>query len=78
MTIKLLSNQKVEQKSSIVFLSLAIAFSTLILFLASSVRHALFQSNFDLALFDPGFIFSSGSIALVVFKQCFGFISSSK
>lgn len=31
---------------------LAIALSVLILFLCSSIRHALFQSNFDLAIFD--------------------------
>jgi uncharacterized membrane protein len=70
MTIKLLSNQKVEQKSSIVFLSLAIAFSTLILFLASSVRHALFQSNFDLAIFDNAiYLISQGQTPFVVFRN---------
>jgi uncharacterized membrane protein len=40
---------KIIQKNS---LGLAIALSVLILFLCSSIRHALFQSNFDLAIFD--------------------------
>jgi uncharacterized membrane protein len=34
------------------FISLAIALSTIILFVCSSIRHWLFQSNFDLAIFD--------------------------
>jgi uncharacterized membrane protein len=40
---------KIIQKN---FLGLAITLSILILFLCSSIRHALFQSNFDLAIFD--------------------------
>jgi uncharacterized membrane protein len=52
------------------FLSLAIAFSTLILFLASSVRHALFQSNFDLAIFDNAiYLISQGQTPFVVFRN---------
>ena len=51
------------------FLSLAIAISTLILFLASSVRHALFQSSFDLAIFDNAvYLISQGQQPFVTFR----------
>jgi uncharacterized membrane protein len=51
------------------FLSWAIAISTLILFLASSVRHALFQSSFDLAIFDNAiYLISQGQQPFVTFR----------
>ena len=51
------------------FLSWAIAISTLILFLASSVRHALFQSSFDLAIFDNAiYLISRGQQPFVTFR----------
>ena len=51
------------------FLSWAIAISTLILFLASSVRHALFQSSFDLAIFDHAiYLISQGQQPFVTFR----------
>ena len=51
------------------FLSLAIAISSLILFLASSVRHALFQSSFDLAIFDHAvYLISQGQQPFVTFR----------
>ena len=51
------------------FLYLAIAFSTLILFICSSVRHALFQSSFDLAIFDNAiYLISQGQEPYVNFR----------
>lgn len=51
------------------FLSWAIAISTLILFLASSVGHALFQSSFDLAIFDNAiYLISRGQQPFVTFR----------
>lgn len=65
-----LSYQKYEQKSSRLFLGIAIALSTLILFLSSSVRHALFQSSFDLAIFDNAiYLISQGQTPYVVFRD---------
>ena len=51
------------------FLSLTILASTIVLFLTSSVRHALFQSNFDLAIFDNAvYLISQGQEPLVTFR----------
>ena len=51
------------------FLTNAIAISTLILFLCSSARHALFQSSFDLAIFDNAvYLISQGQEPFVTFR----------
>ena len=48
---------------------MAIAISTLSLFLCSSVRHALFQSSFDLAIFDNAvYLISQGEKPFVFFR----------
>ena len=58
-----------KNKSQVWFLTSAIAFSTLILFLCSSVRHALFQSSFDLAIFDNAvYLISQGQEPFVTFR----------
>ena len=57
------------KNKSLWFLTSAIAFSTLILFLCSSLRHALFQSSFDLAIFDNAvYLISQGEPPLVTFR----------
>jgi uncharacterized membrane protein len=59
----------IKNKSQFRFLSLAIAISTLVLFLCSSVRHALFQSSFDLAIFDNAiYLISQGKQPFVTFR----------
>ena len=51
------------------FLTGAIAISTLILFLCSSARHALFQSSFDLAIFDNAvYLIAQGQEPFVTFR----------
>lgn len=51
------------------FLATAIAFTTIILFICSSVRHALFQSSFDLAIFDNAiYLISQGQEPYVAFR----------
>lgn len=51
------------------FLYTAIAISTLILFICSSVRHELFQSSFDLAIFDNAvYLISQGREPYVTFR----------
>ena len=57
------------KNKSLWFLTSAIAFSTLILFLCSSLRHALFQSSFDLAIFDNAvYLIAQGQPPLVTFR----------
>jgi uncharacterized membrane protein len=57
------------KKSDVGFLTKAIALSTLILFLCSSLRHALFQSSFDLAIFDNAiYSIGQGQPPLVTFR----------
>ena len=57
------------KKSDVRFLTSAIASSTLVLFLCSSLRHALFQSSFDLAIFDNAvYLISQGQPPLVTFR----------
>ena len=52
------------------FLVWAIAISTIILFLCSSARHALFQSSFDLAIFDNAiYLISQGQQPFVAFRN---------
>ena len=59
----------IENKSQVGFLTKAIAFSTLILFLCSSLRHALFQSSFDLAIFDNAiYLIGQGKPPFVTFR----------
>ena len=59
----------IEPKSHFRFLSLAIAVSTTILFVCSSVRHALFQSSFDLAIFDNAiYLISQGQQPFISFR----------
>ena len=51
------------------YLVLSIAISTFVLFIASSIRHALFQSNFDLAIFDNAiYLISQGQEPFVHFR----------
>ena len=51
------------------FLTLAIAISTLILFVCSSARHALFQSSFDLAIFDNAlYLIAQGQPPIITFR----------
>ncbi|MGK7935186.1 MAG: DUF2079 domain-containing protein [Xenococcaceae cyanobacterium] len=51
------------------YLVLSIAISTFVLFIASSIRHALFQSNFDLAIFDNAiYLISQGQEPFVYFR----------
>ena len=58
-----------QSNKSLWFLASAIAFSTLILFSCSSLRHALFQSSFDLAIFDNGiYLISQREPPLVTFR----------
>ncbi|GAB4535307.1 MAG: hypothetical protein Tsb0014_22200 [Pleurocapsa sp.] len=46
-----------------------ILISTLILFIASTIRHHLFQSNFDLAIFDNGlYLLAQGQEPFVTFR----------
>jgi uncharacterized membrane protein len=60
---------KVKNKSQFYFLSSAIIISTFILFVCSSLRHALFQSSFDLAIFDNAvYLISQGKEPWVSFR----------
>ena len=59
----------IKHKSYWHFLAGAIAFSSLVLFLASSLRHNLFQSSFDLAIFDNAiYLISQGQTSFVTFR----------
>ncbi len=59
----------IKHQSHLRFLSLAIAISTSILFLCSVVRHGLFQSSFDLAIFDNAiYLISQGQPPWVTFR----------
>ena len=59
----------IKNKLQVGFLISTIASSTLILFLCSSLRHALFQSSFDLAIFDNAiYLISQGQSPLVTFR----------
>jgi uncharacterized membrane protein len=60
---------EVKNKSQFYFLSSAIIISTFILFVCSSLRHALFQSSFDLAIFDNAvYLISQGKEPWVTFR----------
>ncbi|MGD1917831.1 MAG: DUF2079 domain-containing protein [Pleurocapsa sp.] len=59
----------IKNKSHFSFLGLAISISAAILFVCSSVRHGLFQSSFDLAIFDNGiYLISQGQEPFVTFR----------
>jgi len=59
-----------KRQSATIFPTKAIAISTLILFLSSSLRHALFQSSFDLAIFDNAiYLISQGQTPFVTFRN---------
>ncbi|MGL5793804.1 MAG: DUF2079 domain-containing protein [Waterburya sp.] len=67
--VKTIIMLKVKNKSQFYFLSSAIIISTLILFICSSLRHALFQSSFDLAIFDNAvYLISQGQEPWVSFR----------
>ena len=58
-----------QNKSHFRFLGLAIAIGTSVLFICSSVRHALFQSSFDLAIFDNAvYLISQGQQPFISFR----------
>lgn len=60
----------VKNNSQVRFLRNAIAISTLILFVCSSIRHGLFQSSFDLAIFDNAiYLISQGQQPMVTFRE---------
>jgi uncharacterized membrane protein len=60
---------KVKNKSQFYFLSSAIAISIFVLFISSSLRYALFQSSFDLAIFDNAvYLISQGQEPWVSFR----------
>ncbi len=51
------------------YLVLLVVVNTLVLFICSSIRHALFQSNFDLAIFDNAiYLISQGNTPFVSFR----------
>jgi uncharacterized membrane protein len=61
---------KIKNKSQFYFLSSAIIISTFVLFICSSLRHALFQSSFDLAIFDNAvYLISQGQEPWVSFRD---------
>ncbi|MEO1004530.1 MAG: DUF2079 domain-containing protein [Cyanobacteria bacterium J06638_38] len=65
-----LVKSKSPASSQVCFLSLAIAISTLVLFISSSVRHGLFQSSFDLAIFDNAvYLISQGQTPFITFRN---------
>ncbi|MEM7757868.1 MAG: DUF2079 domain-containing protein, partial [Cyanobacteria bacterium P01_A01_bin.40] len=65
-----LVKSKSPASSQVWFLSLAIAISTLVLLICSSVRHGLFQSSFDLAIFDNAvYLISQGQTPFITFRN---------
>jgi uncharacterized membrane protein len=58
-----------EKKGFFHPLSLMMGISAIIFFICSSIRHALFQSNFDLAIFDNAlYLISQGEKPFIVFR----------